>query len=105
MNKELSEILNLLKNKKLAIAEKKCSALIKKIDENFEIFNIYAVILFQLKKYEEAIIQWEKAINLNPKYYYGYNNLGSAYFEINKFDRALQNFNKALQINDKYFVY
>ena len=103
MNKELSEILNLLKNKKLAIAEKKCSALIKKIDENFEIFNIYAVILFQLKKYEEAIIQWEKAINLNPKYYFGYNNLGSAYFEINKFDRALQNFNKALQINDKYF--
>ena len=46
MNKESSEILNLLENKKLALAEKKCSAFIKKIDENFEIFNIYAVILF-----------------------------------------------------------
>lgn len=46
MNKESSEILNLLEIKKLALAEKKCSAFIKKIDENFEIFNIYAVILF-----------------------------------------------------------
>ncbi len=103
MNKELSEIINLLENKKLVLAEKKCSAFIKKIDENFEVFNIYAVILYQLKKYEEAITQWEKAINLNPNYHFGFNNLGNAYFAINKFDSALQNYNRALEINNKYY--
>ncbi len=103
MNKELTEILELLKEKKLIIAEKKCLNLISKINNNFEIFNIYAVILFQLNKYDEAIVQWKKAIECNPKYYFGYNNLGNAYTVLNKLDIALDNYNKAIDLNNNYF--
>ena len=46
MSKELSELLSLFKKQKYSIAEKKCLNLIKKIKPNYEIFNIYAVILF-----------------------------------------------------------
>ena len=73
MSKELSTILELLKNKKFVSAEKKCLLLIKKVKPNYDLHNIYAVILFQLKKYDDAILQWQKAIELKPDYYFGYN--------------------------------
>ena len=81
MSKELSELLSLFKEQKYSVAENKCFNLIKKIKPNYEVFNIYAVILFELKKYDDAIKQWKKAIELNPKYHFGYNNLGNAYLK------------------------
>ena len=74
MSKELSSVLELLKNKKFMQAEKKCSLLISKINPNYDLHNIYAVILFQLKRYDDAILQWQKAIKLKPDYHFGYNN-------------------------------
>tara|TARA_B100001564_G_scaffold354515_1_gene365240 strand:+ start:976 stop:2955 length:1980 start_codon:yes stop_codon:yes gene_type:complete len=103
MNEKLSEILDLYKNKNLSLAEKKCLDLISKTEPNFEILNIYAVILFQLKNYDEAIIQWKKAIDLNPTYYFGYNNLGNVYVILDKLDIALQNYDKAIELNNSYF--
>ena len=85
MSKELSTVLELLKNKKFISAEKKCLLLIKKVKPNYDLHNIYAVILFQLKKYDNAIIEWQKAIKLKPDYYFGYNNLGNAFLLKNDF--------------------
>ena len=62
MSKELSELLGLFKEKKYSLAEKKCKNLIKKIKPNYEVFNIYAVILFELKKYDDAIKYWKRQI-------------------------------------------
>ena len=81
MSKELSELLSLFKKQKYSIAEKKCLNLIKKIKPNYEIFNIYAVILFELNKYDEAIKYWKKATELNPQYHFGYNNLGNVFLK------------------------
>ena len=79
MSKELSELLGLFKEQKYSVAEKKCLNLIKKIKPNYEILNIYAVILFELKKYDDAIKNWKRAIELNPQYHFGYNNLGNVF--------------------------
>ncbi len=103
MNKDLQELLKLFNEKKYSIAEKKCWNLIKKINPNYEVFNIYAVILFELKKYNEAIKYWKKAIELNPKYQFGYNNLGNVYFKKNEFKEALGYYEKAIQINPNYY--
>lgn len=103
MSKEISEIVNLLKLKKLAEAEKKCIKLIKNVQENFEIINIYALILFQLKKYDEAILEWKKCIKLNPSYHFGFNNLGNVFLVQNNLDSALENYNKAIEINPNYY--
>ena len=81
MSKELSELLSLFKEKKFSLAEKKCFKLIKKIKPNYEIFNIYAVILFELNKYNDAIKYWKKSIELNQKYFFGFNNLGNVYLK------------------------
>lgn len=103
MSKEVSEIINLLKSKKLNLAEKKCLKLIKNTKENFEIINIYALIQFQLKKYDQAITEWRKATTLNPKYFYGFNNLGNAFLFKNNLELALENYNKAIELNPNYF--
>lgn len=103
MNKEISEIINLIKLKKLTQAEKKCSKLIENTKENFEIINIYALIKFQLKKYDQAILEWKKTTTLNPKYYFGFNNLGNVFLVQNNFNEALKNYNKAIELNPNYY--
>ena len=103
MSKELSELLSLFKEQKYSVAEKKCFNLIKKIKPNFEIFNIYAVILFELNKYDEAIKYWKKATELNPQYYFGYNNLGNVFLKQNEFKKALDYYHKAIQIKPDYY--
>lgn len=102
MNKEVSEILNLIKINNYNKAEKKCSKLIKKVKPNSELLNIYALILFQLKKYEQSIVQWENSTRLNPNYFYGYNNLGNAYYKLENFKKALECYQKAIDLSPNY---
>jgi len=103
MSKELSELLSLFKKQKYSIAEKKCLNLIKKIKPNYEIFNIYAVILFELNKYDEAIKYWKKATELNPQYHFGYNNLGNVFLKKKNFKEALDYYDKAIKIKPDYY--
>ena len=84
-------------------AEKKCSLLISKVNPNYDLHNIYAVILFQLKRYDDAISQWQKAIKLKPDYHFGYNNLGNAFLLKNDLNQALLNYEEAIKINPNYF--
>ena len=83
-------------------AEKKCSLLISKIKPNYDLHNIYAVILFQLKRYDDAILQWQNAIKLKPDYHFGYNNLGNAFLLKNDLNQALLNYEEAIKINPDY---
>ena len=103
MNKELSELLSLFKQRKYSKAEKKCLNLIKKINPNYEIFNIYAVILFELNKYDEAIKYWKKTIDLKSDYYFGHNNLGNVFLKKNEFKEALDCYDKAIKIKPDYY--
>jgi len=103
MDKNLKELFQLYKNRDYSTAEKKCRDIIDKIKPNFEIYNLYGVILFELKKFDEAIKNWERAIELNKNYFFGYNNLGNVYFKINKIKDAIDNYNKAINIKPDYF--
>ena len=102
MSKEISKIIDLLKSKKLKEAEKKCSLLIKNNKDNFELLNLYAVILLKLEKYDLAIEKWQKVITLNPKYYYGFNNLGNVFLIKGELKTALKNYDKAIDLNPNY---
>ena len=62
MKNEIEKILKLLKNKNLIEAEKECEKLLEIADKNFEFLNLYAVILFQLKKYDDSILKWNQLL-------------------------------------------
>ncbi len=55
--------------------------------------------LRQQGKVEEAIKNFQKAIEINPKYALAYQNLGHALHNQGKVEEAIKNFQKAIEIN------
>ena len=103
MRDKIAEILNLIKIKKFKEAQIKCDDIKKHFDENVEFLHIYGFVFFNLKNYEKAIVQWEKAIKINPNFVDGLNNLGNALSRIGKFDEAINYLNKALNLRPDFF--
>lgn len=60
--------------------------------------------MYGQNKYEEAIENYKKAVELNPKYSKGFNNLANALFNNNKYDEAIINYKKALEINNNDYI-
>ena len=85
MDSKISKILELIKTKQLHSAEKECLKLIDENNKNYEYYNIYSIVCYQLEKYDLAIKSWQKAIEIIPRYFFGYNNIGKAVLNLNKF--------------------
>ncbi len=50
----------------------------------------------------QAIIDFDKAIDLNPSYAEAYNSRGSAYFEVGDFGQAIADYNRAIEMNPDF---
>ena len=51
--------------------------------------------------YDQAILDYNKALKINPRYAEAYNNRGVAYRRKGQYDRAISDYNKALEINPR----
>jgi protein O-mannosyl-transferase len=60
------------------------------------------VVLFDEKKFDQAIPDFNKTIELNPNYVQAYINRGDIYIYSNKFEEALADFNKAIQLRPDF---
>ena len=58
-------------------------------------------LLILLGKYNEAIADFNKSIELNPKNETVYNNRGSVYNELGNYNEAIADFNKSIELNPK----
>lgn len=56
----------------------------------------YAVVLKKMQAYDEAILNYENAIALQPNHAEAYANIGSIYMERREFEKALDQYNKAI---------
>ena len=67
-----------------------------------------AIHLFKGKSYrekeqwDEAIAEYNKALEINPKFAMAYNDRGIAYRWKGQYDQAISDHNKALEINSRY---
>ena len=50
-------------------------------------------------KYDEAIAEYTKAIELDPNFAYAYNNRGVAYKNIGQYDLAIADYNRAIELD------
>jgi len=74
-----------------------------KIDSKTIPLNWYkATAYFHLKKYEESLIEYKKAINFNPNNISILNDLGTNYFVLSQLDKSKDYYLKALKISPKY---
>ena len=102
MDNPLSKLLSFYKSRNFVRAEKEYLNIVKKIKPNHELLILYGVILFELKKYDQAVIQLKKSIEINPNYYQGYNSLGNIFFKKNDFNEALEAYQKAIDLKFDY---
>ncbi|TLG79017.1 tetratricopeptide repeat protein [Methylocystis sp. B8] len=61
--------------------------------------NMLGIVLADLEKLDEAIVEFKKAIELAPKVAAYYNNLGNALQQQEKFSDAVVQFKKAIELN------
>ncbi len=61
-----------------------------------------ALALARKGQYDEAITEFAKALEANPRDAEAYNSQGSTYTLKGQYDQALADFNKALELNPKY---
>ncbi|MFN8576323.1 MAG: tetratricopeptide repeat protein [Candidatus Sericytochromatia bacterium] len=70
-----------------------------------------AYLIYQ--KYDEALLEYQKALKINPYYIYAYNNIASAYGEKKEYEKALTYYKKAFEtltsdvdiIDNLYHIY
>ena len=56
------------------------------------------------KMYDEAIVAYQKAIEIDPQYAKAYNGLGATYYYKKMYDEAIAAYQKAIEINPQYVV-
>ena len=59
-------------------------------------------VLFELKRYEEALAAHTKAISLAPGYAEAHSNMGNVLFELKRYEAAASNFIKALDLKPDF---
>src|SRR3972149_1948442 len=57
---------------------------------------------YQKSQYEHAILDFSKAIEINPRYAKAYLNRGTVYYQKGQCDEATSDYNKAIEIDPKY---
>ncbi len=53
-------------------------------------------------QYDQAISDYNKALEINPRHTQAYNNRGVAYRSKGQYDQAISDYNKALEINPRF---
>ena len=67
-----------------------------------EAHNNLGVVYNELFQHEEAVISYNKAIELNNGYVSAYFNLGNAFSSLDNYEEAIVNFNKAIQLDPNH---
>ena len=76
------------------------------INPNYvDIYNNLGISLKDKGNIDEAIVNYQKAINLNPNLYYAYYNLGVVLREKGQLDEAITCYQKAIQLNPNYVMH
>ena len=99
LDSQIKEIQQLVHGNLLNKAEKTLIEMMKKNPNRYELHNILGVIYVQKEKFEEAVKEFEKSIELNEKFSNAYNNLGGALYKLSKFRRSANICKKAIEID------
>lgn len=60
--------------------------------------NLYGFILLKENRHQDAITKFKKSIDLNPKFFEGFYNLGTCYLNIADYENSLISLLKALEL-------
>jgi len=70
-------------------------------NKNIAAYNNLGNVFKAQRKFEDAEINYKKALKINPSFTNAIVNLGNLFFEINDYQKAIENYLKALKIDDQ----
>jgi Flp pilus assembly protein TadD len=71
-------------------------------DNNFTAYYGRGTVFLNLGNYRQAIEDYDKVVEINPKYAEAYNNRGTAYSNLGSYRQAIGDYDRAIEINPKY---
>lgn len=92
----------LLQTKKLPQALKMLSKANKINSSDPICHNNQGICLKELGRYEEALISYDCAVRLNPKYFEAIFNRGNTLWQLKRYDEAIKSYDQSLKINPAY---
>ena len=99
---EINFVLNLLSLNKLEEAKKEITKKMLQYKKSTILFNLLGAFLANQKNFDEAIENYQKSIEINPKYAQAYNNLGIVFHKKNKIEEAIENYKKAINLKNNF---
>ena len=69
------------------------------------LYNVRGNVYSAQKKYEEALADYSRAIELNPETAGYYNRRGNVYYTLEKYEEALADINRAIELNPEVALY
>ena len=99
---EINFVLNLLSLNKLEEAKKEITKKMLQYKKSSILFNLLGAVLANQKNFDEAIENYQKSIEINPKYAQAYNNLGIVFHKKNKIEEAIENYKKAINLKNNF---
>jgi Flp pilus assembly protein TadD len=101
--KELKAEYNIIENsdnhlRKIDIATR----ILEQEPKNVEAFNNRGVAYFSLNEFQQAITDYDQAIEINPKNAKAFYNRGIAYSDLGEFQQAITDYDQAIQLNPKF---
>ncbi len=102
----MEEATKLLEKVKKLYDEKKYDEIIALLPDelmakNEKLWNAKGNAYSELNKFEKAITNFKKAIDINPEYADAYYNIGNTYYDLQEYNNAIKHFEKAIEINPK----
>ena len=55
-----------------------------------------------MKRYDDALQSYDKAIKINPNHFFSHGNRGITLKDLNRYDEALNSYDRAIEINPNF---
>jgi len=100
-NSDIELLLKYYENNQFKNALPLADNIVKSKINNYKIYDICGEIFYKFKLYNKASYVFVKSININPKSFFAYNNLGVSEYFLGNFKKSLKIFENAKKIDDK----
>ena len=102
-NADFSRLTKLYSNARFPELEQELKSLIRVHPLDFRLLNLSGICCYRLGKFERAVEQYKKAIELNPNFTDAGVNLGVAYKTLGSYEQAINEYHKVIDLNPKEF--
>ena len=98
LKEKIESIVNKYRSGFYVEAETLANDLIKKNIDDYQLINIYGLILVKLKKVETAIKNFQRSVKIKPDFFDGHFNSAVAYNILGKYDNAILSLKECLKM-------